>query len=48
MEIIFRSETREYKATVESVEEIYEAVKDGMIAMSYAKTTSEDLMRALK
>jgi len=48
MEIIFKSKDREYKATVHSIEEIYEAVHDATIAMGYHKNTAKTLIEELK
>jgi len=48
MEIIFIDKHREYKATVENVEDIYEAVRDGMVAMSYHINTANEVKEALE
>ena len=37
MEIIFRDDTREFKATVNNIEEIYDAVRDGVTSFDLLK-----------
>ena len=48
MKIIFEAGTRRYEAKVEDIEEIYEAVRDGLIAMSYHEDTANKLIEELK
>ena len=48
MIITFEQDKRKYSATVESIEEAYEAIKDGLIAMSYYKDTAQQVIEELK
>ena len=48
IEIIFRDDTREFKATVNNIEEIYDAVRDGMVCMTFNKKTADIVVNDLR
>lgn len=48
MEVILKTEDREFKAQVNDLEELYQAVKDGMISMSYHPKTANQFIEELK
>lgn len=48
MEIIFKTEGREFKAEVEDIEETYQAVQDGLIAMGYHKNNAKVFVEDLR
>ena len=48
MKITFKSEDRYFEAEVETTGDIYEAIKDGMVAMSFHKETAKELVETLQ
>ena len=48
MKIIFEGEGRKYEAIVDSIEDVYDAIKDGLVAMSYCKETAEQFIKEFK
>jgi len=49
MRIKFESSTRFYEANVgDDIEDLYRAIKDGMVAMSYSKETAGQMAEELK
>jgi len=48
MEILFKSQGREFKANYEQIDDIYEAVKDGLVAMGFHKNTANEFYKDLK
>ena len=48
MKITFKCKHRKFEAEVEDIEEIYEAVKGGVVAMGYHKDNAHDLVEELK
>lgn len=50
MKITFENEnsSRKYTAEVENIEEIYYAIQDGLVAVSYHKDTAKQLVKELR
>jgi len=49
MKIIFEDNVRKYEVKdLEDIESIYEAINDGLVAMSYHKDTAKSLIEELK
>jgi len=48
MRIMIEDDGRKYEAVVNNIEEFYNAVHDGLVAMSYHKDTAKNLVEELK